>query len=222
MLAVLSNPIRTSCNHLFCYDCARTWFEGANTCPSCRHVLYGMSEESTPGVAPLSRESCARLNIILASLAHRADAEASTFDNINETLLVDTVAFMLSADLEALRPANYSEPAVVDYEILTGTTVGIMVSMLNRHACWESPQWNVYSRAWTEVMQSFCQTIWRMRGMEGVDGGNLATNILAGWHEGRGEGVYPEYPAGHRGKTFREQVYFLVDVVVNVACRYLH
>ena len=38
-------PFKTDCNHIFCLECAKSWFPSSNTCPNCRKVLYQKDDD---------------------------------------------------------------------------------------------------------------------------------------------------------------------------------
>lgn len=40
----LQSAVRTPCNHVYCSDCAETWFNSSETCPDCRRPLYQRQE----------------------------------------------------------------------------------------------------------------------------------------------------------------------------------
>lgn len=41
----ITGPVKTSCGHIFCLECANTWFSTSPSCPSCRKRMF---REPTP------------------------------------------------------------------------------------------------------------------------------------------------------------------------------
>ncbi|KAK4629422.1 hypothetical protein CLAFUW4_08150 [Fulvia fulva] len=62
-LDILKSPLRTDCCHVFCLECARTWFATSSTCPSCSAALYekptGRSGHREAGAANTQRPTTA-------------------------------------------------------------------------------------------------------------------------------------------------------------------
>lgn len=46
---------QTACKHVFCRECAYTWFETSSTCPSFRSVLYGKEDRWMKARRPSQR-----------------------------------------------------------------------------------------------------------------------------------------------------------------------